>query len=155
MVRCALSWSRRIACSRGNPLGPRLRLACDRAPLIEFHHHSLKASTIVWGGSQTRVCDTGPQFTPFSRFRCGSQRYSAICTSWRECDARDLRLRPHQPPRGLWTFTFLILWGSDSLSAGRPSGFPYMGWERRPITPPSLRPGRSQLYRSQQMYTTA
>ena len=33
------------------------------------------------GGSQTRVCDTGPQFTPFSLFRCGSQRSSAIRTS--------------------------------------------------------------------------
>ena len=51
------------------------------------------------GGSQTRVCDTGPQFAPFSLFRCGSQRYSAIRTSWRESDARDLRLRPHQPPQ--------------------------------------------------------
>ena len=51
------------------------------------------------GGSQTRVCDTGPQFTPSSLFRCGSQRYSAIRASWRVSDARDLRLRPHQPPR--------------------------------------------------------
>ena len=42
-----------------------------------------------WGGSQTRVCDTGPQFTPFSLFRCGSQRYSAIRTSCRESDARE------------------------------------------------------------------
>ena len=31
-----------------------------------------------WVVSQTRVCDTGPQFTPFSLSRCGSQRYSAI-----------------------------------------------------------------------------
>ena len=51
--------------------------------------------------SQTRVCDTGPQFTPFSLFGRGSQRYSAMPTSWRESDARDLRLRPHQPPQGL------------------------------------------------------
>ena len=55
------------------------------------------------GGSQTRVCDTGPQFTPFSLFRCGSQRYGAIRTSWRERDARDLRLRLHQPPQSLRT----------------------------------------------------
>ena len=55
----------------------------------------------VWGGSQTRVCDTGPQFTPFSLLGCGSQRYSAMPTSWRESDARDLPLRPHQPPQGL------------------------------------------------------
>ena len=56
----------------------------------------------LWlGGSQTRVCDTGPQVTPFSLFRCGSQRYSAISASWRESDARDLRLRPHQPPQSL------------------------------------------------------
>ena len=41
------------------------------------------------GGSQTRVCDTGPQFTPFSLFRRGSQRYSAIRTSCRESDARE------------------------------------------------------------------
>ena len=34
-----------------------------------------------WVVSQTRVCDTGPQFTPFSLFRRGSQRYSAIRTS--------------------------------------------------------------------------
>ena len=53
------------------------------------------------GGSQTRVCDTGPQVTPFSLFRCGSQRYRAIRAGWRERDARDLRLRPHQPPQGL------------------------------------------------------
>ena len=53
----------------------------------------------VWGGSQTRVCDTGPQFTPFSLFRCGSQRYSAIRTVWRERYARDLRLRPPQSLR--------------------------------------------------------
>ena len=53
------------------------------------------------GGSQTRVCDTGPQVTPFSLFRCGSQRHSAIRASWRENDARDLRLRPHQPPQSL------------------------------------------------------
>ena len=32
--------------------------------------------------SQTRVCDTGPQFTPFSLSGRGSQRYSAITTSW-------------------------------------------------------------------------
>ena len=32
-------------------------------------------------GSQTRVCDTGPQFTAISLFRCGSQRHSAIRTS--------------------------------------------------------------------------
>ena len=49
--------------------------------------------------SQTRVCDTGPQFTPFSLLRCGSQRHSAIRTSWRESVARVLRLRPHQPPQ--------------------------------------------------------
>ena len=49
-------------------------------------------------GSQTRVCDTGPQVTPFSLFRGGSQRYSAIRTSCRGGDARDLRLRPPQPP---------------------------------------------------------
>ena len=53
------------------------------------------------GGSQTRVCDTGPQVTPFSLFRRGPQRYSAIRTSWRESDARDLRLRPHQPTQSL------------------------------------------------------
>ena len=51
------------------------------------------------GGSQTRVCDTGPQFTPFSLFRRGPQRYSAIRASWKESDDRDLRLRPHQPPQ--------------------------------------------------------
>ncbi len=33
------------------------------------------------GGSQTRVCDTGPQFTAISLFKCGSQRHSAIRTS--------------------------------------------------------------------------
>ena len=33
------------------------------------------------GGSQTRVCDTGPQVTPFSLFGCGSQKYSAKRTS--------------------------------------------------------------------------
>ena len=33
------------------------------------------------GSSQTRVCDTGPQFTAISLFRCGSQRHSAIRTS--------------------------------------------------------------------------
>ena len=54
-----------------------------------------------WVVSQTRVCDTGPQFTPFSLSRCGAQRYSAVRTSWRESDARDLRLRPHQPPQSL------------------------------------------------------
>ena len=51
--------------------------------------------------SQTRVCDTGPQFTPFSLFRRGSQRYRAIRTSWRESDARYLRLRPHQSLQSL------------------------------------------------------
>ena len=40
------------------------------------------------GGSQTRVCDTGSQFTPFSLFRCGSKRHSAIRTKWRESDAQ-------------------------------------------------------------------
>ena len=35
------------------------------------------------GGSQTRVCDTGPQVTPSSLFRRGSQRHSAIRTNWR------------------------------------------------------------------------
>ena len=34
--------------------------------------------------SQTRVCDPEPQFTPFSLFRCGSQKYSAVRTSWRK-----------------------------------------------------------------------
>ena len=53
------------------------------------------------GGSQTRVCDTGPQITPFSLSRGGSQRYSAKPNSWRKSDARDLRLRPHQPPQSL------------------------------------------------------
>ena len=38
------------------------------------------ATHLCWVVSQTRVCDTGPQFTPFSLFRCGSQRYSAIRT---------------------------------------------------------------------------
>ena len=33
------------------------------------------------GGSQTRVCDTGPQVTPFSLSRCGSQGYTAKRTS--------------------------------------------------------------------------
>ena len=32
-------------------------------------------------GSQTRVCDTGPQVIPFILFGCGSQRHSAIRTS--------------------------------------------------------------------------
>ena len=54
-----------------------------------------------WGGSQTRVCDTGPQVTPFSLFKCGSQRHSPIRTSWGESDARYLRLRPYQPPQSL------------------------------------------------------
>ena len=49
--------------------------------------------------SQTRVCDTGPRLTPFSLFGRGSQRHSANRTSWRESDARYLRIRPHQPPR--------------------------------------------------------
>ena len=53
------------------------------------------------GGSQTRVCDTGPQFTPFSLFRGGSQRYGAIRTGWKESFARHLWLRPHQPPQSL------------------------------------------------------
>ena len=36
----------------------------------------------LWlGGSQTRVCDTGPQVTPLSLFRCGPQRYSAVRTT--------------------------------------------------------------------------
>ena len=52
-------------------------------------------------GSQTRVCDTGPQVTSFSLFRRGSQTYSAIRSSWRKRDTRDLRLRPHQPPQSL------------------------------------------------------
>ena len=56
-------------------------------------------SRFGWGGSQTRVCDTGPQFTTFSLSRSGSQRYSAKPTSWRKSDARDLRVRPHQPPQ--------------------------------------------------------
>ena len=34
--------------------------------------------------SQTRVCDTGPQVTFFSLFRCGAQRHSAIRTRCRE-----------------------------------------------------------------------
>ena len=33
--------------------------------------------------SQTRVCDTGPQVTPFNLSRGGSQRYRAIRTSWK------------------------------------------------------------------------
>ena len=51
--------------------------------------------------SSAAQCDTGPQFTPSSLSRCGSQRYSAISTSWREREsgARDLRLRRHQPPQ--------------------------------------------------------
>ena len=60
---------------------------------------------------QTGVCDTGPQFAPSSLFRSESQRYGAIRTSWRESDARNLRLRPHQPPWGLWTFAFPNLVG--------------------------------------------
>ena len=49
------------------------------------------------------VEETGPQFTPFSLFRCGPQRYSAVRTSLkeRESGARDLRLRRHQPPQSL------------------------------------------------------
>ena len=43
-----------------------------------------------WAVSQTRVCETGSQVTPFSLFRCGSQRHSAMRISWRESDA----LRP-------------------------------------------------------------
>ena len=58
-------------------------------------------SACLLGGSQTRVCDTGPQFTPFSLFRRGSQRYSAIRAVGEESDARDLWLHPHQPPQGL------------------------------------------------------
>ena len=38
-------------------------------------------SPCLLGDSQTRVCDTGPQFTAISLFRCGSQRHSAIRTS--------------------------------------------------------------------------
>ena len=53
------------------------------------------------GGSQTRVCDTGSKVTPFSLFRCGSQRYNAIHANWRESDSRGLWLRPHQPPQSL------------------------------------------------------
>ena len=49
----------------------------------------MNKSPCLLGGSQTRVCDTGPQFTPFSLFRRGPQRYSAIRTDWRESDARD------------------------------------------------------------------
>ena len=41
----------------------------------------------MWVVSQTRVCDTGPQVSSFSLFRCGSQRYSAIRTSWRKSHA--------------------------------------------------------------------
>ena len=55
----------------------------------------------VWGGSQTRVCGTGPQFIPFSLVGCGSQSYRAISASWRESDSRDLWLRPHQPVQSL------------------------------------------------------
>ena len=43
----------------------------------------------------------GQKVTPFSLFKCGSQMHSAIRTSWTESDARDLRLRTHQPPESL------------------------------------------------------
>ena len=31
-----------------------------------------------WGGPQMRVCDTGPQVSLFSLFRCGPQWHGAI-----------------------------------------------------------------------------
>ena len=42
---------------------------------------SMWMSRSGWVVSQTRVCDTGPQFSPFSLFGCGSRRYSAKRTS--------------------------------------------------------------------------
>ena len=124
--------------ARETALGSCLRLPAADRSLIEFRHHSLKASTIeswsspvdvavsnstardristpawcrasitcrpcglrtslwpppdrpmwmthpVWDGSQTRVCDTGPQVTSSSLFRCEPQRHSAICTGGRD-----------------------------------------------------------------------
>ena len=36
-----------------------------------------------WVASQTRVCDTGPQVTRLSLFRCGPQRHGEIRTNYR------------------------------------------------------------------------
>ena len=74
------------------------RTSCWSAP-ERFMWMSRWMTRPGWVVSQTRVCDTGPQFASFSLFRGVSQRYSAIRTSWRESDARDLRLRPHQSLR--------------------------------------------------------
>ena len=93
--------------------GGSLKFSCQPAPSVTPEEGGCRTrcwSTLEqcewmtrpgWVVSQTRVCDTGPQFTPFSLFWGGSQRYSAIRTSWRESDARVLRLRPHQPPQNL------------------------------------------------------
>ena len=83
------------------------------------------------GGSQTRVCDTGPQVTPFSLFRCGSQTYSAIRTSWRESDARYLRLRPHQPLQGLRAVGQRPVNPTTAVAGCRRGAFSHLSGHRR------------------------
>ena len=41
------------------------------------------ATRLCWVVSQTRVCDTGPQVTRLSLFRCGPQRHGEIRTNYR------------------------------------------------------------------------
>ena len=76
----AVSMGRETAPRSAPLLGSGLSVPC-RTRFWSAPERSKWMTRPVWGGSQTRVCDTGPQRLPLSLVKDGSQGYSAMYTS--------------------------------------------------------------------------